>query len=250
MNDFLEEVWTIALRHWRKKTKLWDLIYLPLMGLGVFGVGYGIESITSASFYAGRYSSFFSFGVLVYIFFSGALWQGSNIITDSNHFIRLLLVAPISKYAVLFGETLALLVGITRSYLLLGVFFLIMSSKLSLVRMLFIIIYSLYLILTGVAAGLFLSTFSASKEVSSSIANWSSYILLFLSGVIFPVSALPEIAQRVLRLNPFVYIIDLFRFLMLGIGEFPLAVDVEVAVVFGLIIIPLGVYQFDRRLRR
>ena len=251
MNPFFEEVLAVTLRDWRKKKALWKvLLMLIALGLAVFLIGYGFGNLVSESFYAGSYASFFSFGFLVYFILLIGITQGSDIIVDRGNFVKLMLVAPISKYSILFGKTLSTLVMSLRSFLFLGLLFLFLNNEFSLFKVLLIIIYCIFLILTGVALGLFVSTLSRDKKTAENLIGGVGFVVLFFSGVLFPVSAFPGVIQTFFKLNPLVYIVDLFRFLMIGAREFSLSTDIAVSLAFGLFVIFFGVYQFDRNLRR
>lgn len=250
MNPFFEEVLAVALRDWKKSGKLWKfLLVLTIMGAFIYGVGFSFERIVSASFYSGNYSSFFSFSFLVYLIFLVGITNGSAIIVDREKFVKLLLVAPISKYSLLFGKALSTLTGSLRLFIPLGLFFLFLSQQLSFGKLFSLILYCIFLVIVGVATGLFLSTLSKNRTTSTYITNFFTFALLFLSGILFPTSSLPEKLQLLFKINPFVYITDLFRFLMLGISDFPLLTDLLISLVFGTLIVFLGVYQFDKNLR-
>lgn len=251
MNEFVGEVFAIASRDWKKKGKIWKVVLITfLMGLIVFGIGQGFDRILSASFYAKSYSAFFSFGFLVYLVFLIGATNGSNIIIDRDSFIRLLLVAPVSKYSILFGKTLSTLTTSIRAFFFLGLFFLLLNKEFSVAKIFFVIFYCAFLVVTGVATGLFFSTLSKNKRTSEYVLGGFNFALLFLSGILFPVSSLPEKIQILFKINPLVYITDLFRFLMTGTAEFPIILDALVVLTFGVLIILLGVYQFDRNLRK
>ena len=179
-----------------------------------------------------------------------ACMKGSDIVLDRDNFIKLFLVAPISKYSILFGKALSLLITSSMFFLSLGMFFLILNNEFSIVKSLVILAYFVSLIIISVAAGLFLSALSQDRKASERIIGFAGFALLFLSGILFPISLFPAWAQVLFKANPLVYFIDLFRFFITGVGELPLVTDAVAVLFSGVLIVFLGIYQFDRKLRK
>lgn len=251
MKAIIEEAWAIALRDWRKRSKILKLLLaVGIIGSLIFVIGLGFDRIVSKTAYGGSYSSFFSFGFLVYFIFFTGFATGSDIILDRAHFIRLLLVAPVSKYSILLGKTLSIISGSIKFFFLLGIFFLVTNKEFAFIKLFIILAYCVFLVIISIATSLFLSTLSRDKKISEALMVGFNFLLLFFSGVLFPISSLPEKFQIVFSINPLIYIIDLFRFFMIGANEFPIATDIMVSLVFGFSVIVLGVYQFDRNLRK
>ena len=247
----MQEIWTIALRDWKKKDKLWKFfLIISITASIIFVIGFGIQGIISKEIFKGNYSAYFSFGIFVYLIFVGALDQGSEIILDKKNFIKLLLIAPISRYSLLLGKTLSLLTGLIKYALFLGAFLLLLNVEFSFVKLLFILVYTVFISVFAVATGLFFSSISRNKTVYNYLMGGLVMILLFLSGTFFPITSLPNQIRIILQYNPFIYIIDLFRYLMVGITEYKLVTDILVFFLYGIIIVFFGVYQFDKTLRK
>ena len=58
--------------------------------------------------------------------------------------------------------------------------------------------------------------------------------LAFLSGVFAPVSAMPELAQRIIAFNPIFYVIDGFRYGMTGRSGADLITSIVISIVVNL----------------
>jgi ABC-2 type transport system permease protein len=250
MSAFFEEVFAIAYRDWVKREKLWKIFLgVGIIGGVIYAFGFGLQQIVKPAF-AVNYQSFFSFGFLVFYIFVSAMMFGSDIILDRKKFVRLLLVAPISKYSILVGKTVSLLANSLKVIILLGILFLFASVQFSIIKVITLPLFSICLMLAAIATGLFVSSLFESKVVADQVLGWVSFVVLFASGVLFPISSLPSYFQMVLKFNPFIYIVDLFRYLMLGTNEFLLLVDITVSACFGILMIFLGVYSFDRNMRK
>lgn len=251
MNALIYESFAIFLRDWKKMGKLWKFfVFLAIISSGILLIGFSFQAIIPSSLYMGNYSSFFSFGFLVYFILAVGIVNGSDIVLDNSKFIKLLLVAPISKYSILVGKTLSILVGSIRVIFFLGLIFLVSSMQLSVFKMLILIAYGIFLVPVGISTGLFLCTLVNDKGTSGQIVSLFNIMLLFFSGVIFPIPVLSGWLKFVFSLNPFAYVVDLFRYLMTDLHNFSLYADFVIALTFGVIIIFLGIYQFDSKLRR
>lgn len=73
-------------------------------------------------------------------------------------------------------------------------------------------------------------------------------VLLFLSPVLYPVAALPEVYQPWLRLNPLTYIIEESRNVLL-FGQWPDAQNLAVALLISCVVAALG-FAFFQKTRR
>ncbi len=74
--------------------------------------------------------------------------------------------------------------------------------------------------------------------------------MLFLSGIFYPIQALPQAVQYLFYVNPLTYTVDIFRYIMIGEHAFPLLISSTILTIFGIISIILGTYLFDRNLRK
>jgi ABC-2 type transport system permease protein len=249
MIEILEESYAVALRDMRK-VPLWKsaLSLLILVSI-LFLVGLGFDRIISNPFFIG-YSEFFTYGMIFYFVLMIGLGQGSDIIFDHNNYVKLLLVAPISKYSILLGKTISLFRAVIPSYLVIGMVFLLINQKVSYARVIVLFFFIMLLVITGVSLGLFLSTLTQNRKTSQQIVQWTGFFILFLSGIFFPVSVLPELLQKIFIINPLVYYVDLFRYLMSGSSVFLPFVSLIVSIAFSSFVIVFGIINFERNLRR
>ena len=69
--------------------------------------------------------------------------------------------------------------------------------------------------------------------------------LIYLGGVFYSISLLPELAQQISRLNPILYLVNAFRYGMLGVSDVPIGIaylmmTVCLAVLFGACVLMLN----------
>ncbi len=81
------------------------------------------------------------------------------------------------------------------------------------------ILISLFFSFCGMLIGIWANDF----DRHSLVLNFILSPLIFLGGVFYPITSLPENLQAIFQLNPIVYMINLLRYGFTGLKEFPLA---------------------------
>ena len=71
--------------------------------------------------------------------------------------------------------------------------------------------------------GLFVGIWADDFDRTAFIQNFVLMPLIFLGGVFYPISTLPQIAQTASAFNPIVHMVNLLRYGFTGIVEFPIA---------------------------
>lgn len=163
-----------------------------------------------------------SFGNVVSSFFSGKLMLH----------LEELLVAPVSTFTIVLGYVLG---GVFRGILV--------AALVTIVALIFTDINVEYplitfavIILTAMVfsvGGLLNAIFAKSFDDISIIPTFVLTPLTYLGGVFFSISLLPEFWQTVARANPILYMVNAFRYGMLGTS------DVSITMAFSIIIFSL-----------
>lgn len=84
----------------------------------------------------------------------------------------------------------------------------------------------------GIIAAIHANTFD-------SLAMYTNFIILpliYLGGVFYPISILPPVWSSLSHLNPLFYLIDGFRYALLGVGDLPFALSFGVAAGMALLL--------------
>ncbi len=129
-----------------------------------------------------------------------------------------LLMAPLSAAEVVGAFLLAALM---RSLVVAGVFLLVLSPFVALplphpwLALLFTVCASLIMGSMGIIGGMWAKKFDDMATVS----NFIIMPLTFLSGVFYSMTQLPPFWQKVNAFNPFFYMVDGFRYGLLGVGD-------------------------------
>lgn len=80
-----------------------------------------------------------------------------------------------------------------------------------------------------VALGYLIASIARTVESASGIASAINFPMMFLSGIFFPLAALPVFLTPIVRALPLTYLADAFRQVTMGsVPEFPMLVDIAV----------------------
>lgn len=251
MKEFLQEVYAVALRDLKKRSTFLKYMGGVSLGIGIFLlIGYGFDSFVDFSEYGSSYVEFFYTGMIVYSIVSSGLLMSLELITDKTGFIRILLVAPISRYSILFGKILSGFITSLKGLFVMIIFFLILFNKVNIIRILEILLLMFFTIVSYNGLGLWLSSFFKNRDVATKVISYLSLGLLFLSGILYPIQAMPKYVQYFFYINPVAYTVDLFRYVMVGENYFPVILSLTFSLIFGIVAIFLGTYMFDRNQRK
>ena len=157
-----------------------------------------------------------------------------------------LLLTPISLPAVLLGKVIG---G--------AVFGLLMTVTVTIASILALGLYNvniLYLALVTVPSLLVFSSLGALlcvlvKEVfeAQTLLNLPRFIMVFLCGVVYPISAMPQILQTIAYIMPLTYTIDGLRRAFTLSQDMTVLIDASVLVVFFTVFIFPAIKLLDRR---
>lgn len=231
---------TIVIKEIRRFTRIWPQTLLPpaittALYFLIFGklIGDRIGTVSGAS-----YMDYIVPGVILMSVISHSY---SNVVssfysTKFQRHIEELLVAPVPNWVILSGYICG---GIARG-MMVGLVVTIISlffAQLS-VNNIFIALAVAFLTATLFSlAGFINAVFADSFDDISIIPNFILTPLSYLGGVFYSVSMLPEIWQTISLGNPILYMINAFRYGLIGISD----VDIQIAFLMtGGFIIILG----------
>lgn len=242
-------------RFWRDKPRIIGAIAQPALFLFILGTG--LSGGFSKAFAGGQAAQFLP-GVKDYItymypgiigmtvLFTG-IFSAVSIIWDREFgFLKEILVAPVSRWAVavgkaLGGSTVAMLQGTIMLLFapLVGVS-LTPLIVLELIPLLFLVSFSMTSVGIAVAARM------KSMEGFHMIMNFLLMPMFFLSGALFPLRGLPAWMDVLVKIDPLTYGVDIMRYIVIGFNEYPIERDLIVMIVFSVAMMTLAVIQFSR----
>lgn len=230
MNNFIA-FRTILTKEIRRFTRIWPQTLLPpaittSLYFMIFGklIGERVGSISGVS-----YMDYIVPGVILMsvISHSYANVVSSFYSTKFQRHIEELLVSPVSNWVILLGYVLG---GVARGLLVgmvvTGISFLytdITVNHLGIVIAVAILTATLFAL-----AGFINAIFADSFDAISIIPNFILTPLSYLGGVFYSVSMLPDIWQTISLANPILYMINAFRFGLIGVS------DIEIWLAFAM----------------
>ena len=146
-----------------------------------------------------------------------------------NHSVQELLVSPVPSYVILWGYVIG---GVTRGVLVaiivtaVSLFFTKLAINNIFIVLAVVILTSILFALFGFINGVFANTFDDISIVPTFVLT----PLTYLGGVFYSLDLLPELWANVSRANPLVYVVNAFRYGMLGVS------DVNIQVAFSMIV--------------
>jgi ABC-2 type transport system permease protein len=205
-------------------TALYFLIFGSLLGKQISSIkGYSyIEYITPGLIMLGVINN--SYSNVVTSFF-GAKFQ---------HHIEELLIAPLPSLLILIGYALG---GVLRGVFV-GVLITIVALFFGKVHTAHLGIIIYVLIMTALLfslAGLINGLFARSFDETSIVPTFILTPLTYLGGIFFTIDMLPSFGQKLAMLNPITYMINAFRYSLLGIEE--ISIYLSLGIITGLCII-------------
>ncbi len=238
--------WTILAKEVRRYLRIWPQTLLPpaitmTLYFVIFGALIGGRIGEMDGF------SYMQFVVPGLIMMAVVTNSYANVVSSFfgakfNHSVEELLVSPIPNYVILAGYVVG---GVSRGLLValivtsLSLFFADLQIRHLGLTLLIVLTTSILFCLFGFINAVFANNF----DDISIIPTFVLTPLIYLGGVFYSMDLLPEFWAGVSRLNPLVYVINGFRYGVLGVS------DVHVGFAFGMLaLFTLGAYLYSMRL--
>jgi lipooligosaccharide transport system permease protein len=242
-------VWCRNALVWRKslKTALLGGLAEPLFNL--FALGYGLGSIVG-KVQGASYAAFLAAGMLSVSAMNAATFEGLYLAYTRMAVLKTwdgMMAAPLGVTDVVMGELLWMA---TKSLLNAGLILLVaMGTGLASGWL------ALWVLPVAFIAGL---CFGSMALVVTSYARSYDFFVYYislcitpmtlLSGVFFPLDALPEAARLGSSLLPLNHVVELVRPLLAGQFQWPLLIHLAISVGFALFATLFAIWRFKRRL--
>jgi ABC-2 type transport system permease protein len=233
-----------VLRYWREKSRIVSSLILPLLWLVVFGSGLRGVQVTPGL----TYQTYIFPGILGMTLLFTSVFSGVSVIWDREFgFLKEILVAPVSRTAIVIGKALgsgtsALIQGallIPLSYLV-GVHL----SPVSIV----ILLPTMVLISIGlVSVGLLIASLMTSLEGFNFIMSLVIMPMFFTSGALFPLTSAPAWLRDFSYINPLTYGVDVLRWAALSgsASVLPIYIEFLILALFAAAMISACSYTFS-----
>lgn len=189
---------------------------------------------------------FYLAGVTAWNYFSECLTKTSTVFKDNAnlfgkvYFPRLLMpISIVASNLVRFGVQMLLFLGMMA-------YFAIQGGQFQITWM--VVLFPLLVVLMallGLGLGLTITAMTTKYRDLSFVVNFGVQLLMYMTTVIYPLSAAPEKYRLWLELNPMTAIIEAFRLAFLGTGTVT-AGSLAYSVIATLVILTIGVVTFNR----
>ncbi len=244
------------IRYWRDRARIFSTIVQPIMFLVIFGVGLS-STLTTANFGI-DFIKFMYPGIIAMNVMGVAFFSTVSTVWDREFgFLKEILVAPVSRTAIVLGKVAgAITIASTQALLLLVLAPLIgVSLHILIIVKLFLFMLLLAFAIAGI--GLLIASLMRTTESFGLIMQLLIFPMFFLSGAFFPLSNVPLWMTVVSRFNPLTYGVDGMRQIVLGgqvipqlalkIFLYPIYLDIVLLLIYSLIMIFLATLAFNRR---
>lgn len=245
------------LRFWRDRARLIVGFVMPFLFLVIFGTGIASSVMGQAGDAGFDYIQFMYPGIIAMVVLFTSIMTGVSLVWDREFgFLKEVLVAPISRTAVAIGKALGGATIATGQGIVMLVFipFAHVNPSAGGIFLLIALMFVLALSLTSM--GIFIASRIKTIEAFGLVAPLILFPLFFLSPAMFPTHLLPAWLGTALKFNPVSYGVDSLRQSVLGSQEasifginlfgyhMPIALDVAIVALFGLIMATLAIRSF------
>lgn len=162
-----------------------------------------------------------------------------------------ILVAPIPRYAIVVGKTLAQTVrGMIQAFLILGISMVFFGVRVYGSPFLMVLV-----MLLGVASfagiGIIMTSIAPEQETAMMMMMLLQFPMMFLSGILFPMDQLPNWLQTVGKMLPLYYATDALRKVIVLNANFnQILWDVTVLVIYSAITLAIAIPVFRKAMTR
>jgi ABC-2 type transport system permease protein len=244
----LEAVWALCwrdlLRFGRDRNQILGALARPALWLLLMGKGLRASVPLVGGVDYQHY--IFAGAIAMTVLFAG-MFQSVTLIWDREFgFLKEVLVAPISRVAIVLGKTLAAAFVTFVQAMMAVAFAPLVSVRLGPAEVLALGAVVALLSLAVSALGVVLSTRMQTFEGFGVISNFVVLPLYFLSGGVFPIDHLPLWMTALVRVNPMTYGVDLIRHVIGQPTAFPAVFDLSVVAGFGAAMVGTALLAFKR----
>jgi ABC-2 type transport system permease protein len=230
-------------RYWYDKPRIFASLGQPILFLFVLGTALS-PAFTGPG--GVRFSEFIFPGIISMTVLFTSIFSAVSIVWDREFgFLKEVLVAPVSRWAIVVGKAL----GGSTVAVLQGCLMLVLAPLVGvqltpgLVVMSVAVMFLIALAITGL--GIVIAARMKEMEGFQMVVNFIIMPIFFLSGALFPLDRLPQWLAVLTRLDPLTYGVDLLRHVMLGIGSLPPVLCLAVIAAFSALAFAVAVMEFN-----
>jgi ABC-2 type transport system permease protein len=243
--------WRELVRFYRQRSRVAGVILSPLVFWLVIGSGFGTSFRSSSAAGGQHYLEYFYPGALIMIVLFTSIFTMMSVIEDRKEgFLLSVLVAPISRSAIVLAKVLG---GTTLSALQ-GLIFLVFAPAVGIhfgfAQFGLIVLITFLVSFCLTALGFAVAWQMDSAQGFHAVVNLFLIPLWLLSGALFPIAGASGWIRVLMRVNPLTYGLEALRAAlfpeMAGSG-FPLGSSIAVLAVFSAVVFAVAFLLANRR---
>src|SRR5580693_5865296 len=245
--------WREIVRFYRQPTRVVGVLASPLVFWLVLGSGFGNSFRSGAGSSQQDYLHYFYPGTLILIVLFTSIFTMMSVIDDRKEgFLLSVLVAPVSRTAIVLGKVL----GGTTLAAAQGMIFLIFAPfagvHLDALQVLLVAVVVFLVSFSLTALGFAIAWPMDSSQAFHGIVNLFLIPLWLVSGALFPLAGASGWIRIIMRLNPLTYGVEALRGLLYPGAEttFPLPSAMATLVLFSLVMFGAAFLMANRRTTR
>ena len=156
-----------------------------------------------------------------------------------------MLVAPMPTWAIISGHVAG---GVFRGLIVGGIVTIIalFFTRLQVANLWVTISIVVLTAVVFALAGLINAIFARKFDDISIIPSFVLAPLTYLGGIFYSISLLPEFAQKLSLFNPILYMVNAFRYGMLGVSDIDIATAYGITILFVVVLLAVSIYLIDR----
>ena len=243
--------WREVVRFYRQRTRVVGVIASPLLFWLVIGSGFGTSFRSGNAPGQRHYLDYFYPGALIMIVLFTSIFTMMSVIEDRKEgFLLSVLVAPISRSAVVLSKVLG---GTTLSAIQ-GLIFLIFAPAVGvhfgLAQFGLIVLITVLVSFCLTALGFAVAWQMESSQGFHAVVNLFLIPLWLISGALFPMAGASGWIRVLMRVNPLTYGVEALRaalFPAMASPNFPLGLSIAILTVFSAAVFVLAFVLANRR---
>jgi ABC-2 type transport system permease protein len=242
--------WREIVRFYRQKSRVVGVIASPVLFWVAIGSGFGNSLRPGASGESQPFLNYFFPGALIMIVLFTSIFTMMSVIEDRKEgFLLSVLVAPVSRSAIVLGKVM----GGTTLATIQGLVFLIFAPLVGVhmsVGNFLLVALTVFLVSFALTAlGFAIAWPMDSNQAFHAIINLFLIPMWMLSGALFPLSGASQWLRVVMRINPLTYGVQALRDLLYPTsqGEFSLLASMATLLLFSLFMFGLAFLMVNRR---
>ncbi len=231
-------------RYFRSKSRIIGSLGQPILFL--IALGFGLNSVFTASG-NGNYIQFLAPGIIGMSILFTAMFSGIEVIWDRQFgFLKETLVAPVSRFSVMFGRTLGGATVASFQGILVLIISLFVGFRPAVSGIIPAIFFMIAIAFIFTALGTAVASLIEDMQGFQLIMNFVIMPIFFLSGALFPLATAPQALKTIAFFNPLTYGIDGLRAVLIHMSLLSAWTDAMVIVLVAAASLCVGAWLFSK----